>query len=296
MRNPYEVLGVSRTASQEEIKKAYRKLAKEFHPDLNPGDQAVELRFKEVTSAYELLGDKRKRRQFDNGEIDANGRVRAADAFHRAYARASARGGRRGPGEGFSASDVFEEFFGRGGFRSKGTDVSYHINVSFRDAARGTRQRLTLTDGRTIDIAIPEGTEDGQTLRLKGQGLPGMGGGQPGDALIEIHVEPDPLFTRQGPDIHLEMPVTLHEAVLGAVIEVPTVTGKVKLTIPKGSNTGTVLRLKGKGLPDRASGQRGSQYVKLKVVLPDAPDPDLTAFLNRWTPGKSYDPRRKAGF
>ncbi len=306
MRDPYQVLGVPRTAGQEDIKKAYRRLAKRLHPDLNPNDRAIEQRFKEVASAYDLLGDKDKRARFDRGEIDAEGRERADAAFRRAYADAAAgRGRNSGRSGGFDAGSIFDELFGRSGprntgtgapFRSKGTDVSYALRVGFVDATLGGRQRLTLSDGRDLEVAIPPGTRDGDTLRLKGQGLGGLGGGIAGDALVEIKVEPHPLFTLQDHDIHLEVPVTLHEAVQGATVQVPTLDGKVALKIPAGSNTGTVLRLKGRGVPVPKGTARGDQYVRLKVVLPDRPDPELAEFLARWHPAGGYEPRKKAGW
>jgi DnaJ-class molecular chaperone len=176
-----------------------------------------------------------------------------------------------------------------------GADVSYTLRVGFLDAANGARQRITLPDGRAIDVNIPEGTHDRQTLRLKGQGQPGMGGGEAGDAYIEIHVEPHAFFTRKDNDVHVEVPVTVDEAVLGAKIEVPTVSGTVNLTVPAGSNTGTTLRLKGRGILDSRTKARGDQYVKLKVVLPDSPDDELRSFVEQWAKTHKYDVRRKAG-
>ncbi|HYD98227.1 MAG TPA: J domain-containing protein [Alphaproteobacteria bacterium] len=315
MRDPYLVLGVGRSASADDIKKAYRKLAKKYHPDLNPGNKEVEQRFKEVSVAYDILGDAEKRARFDRGEIDADGNPRAS-RFGGGGFGGGGFGGRRGPGAGpgagagaggfnFDPEDLFADLFsnrkreGAAGGAGAGTarrgDVTYSISVSFLEAAAGGKRRVALSTGKTVDVNVPPGTEDGQKLRLKGQGQ-SAGPGQPlGDAIVEIHVEPHAFFTRKGADIHLELPVTLQEAVLGASVEVPTVDGKVVLKVPRGSNTGSTLRLKGRGTVDQKTNQRGDQYVKLKVVLPDQPDAELTAFIERWAPAHGYDVRRKAG-
>lgn len=302
MKDPYQTLGVARGASADDIKKAYRKLAKKLHPDLNPGNKKIEQEFKEVSAAYDLLSDPEKRARFDRGEIDASGAERPGRGFYRSYAE-SGQGAKYRSADSSFAEDIFSDLFGgafgdrarsRGGARLniRGADVSYATTASFLEAALGTKKRLILTDGKTLDITIPPGTEDGQTLRLKGQGMPGMGG-PPGDAFIEVKVEPHPFFTREGNDIHLELPVTLPEAVLGASVTVPTIDGKVSLKIPPGSNTGKTLRLRGKGVRKGAS--RGDQYVKLKVVLPDTPDAELTEFVERWGRRNPYDVRGKAG-
>ncbi len=295
MRDPYEVLGVSRSASDADIKKTYRRLVKETHPDLNPGDKKVEQRFKELSAAYDLLSDKKKRARYDRGEIDAEGRERPEYAFHRAYGDAG-RAGRASAGGGgtFSAHDIFDELFGRTTLKTKGANISYTLAVDFLEAARGGKRRVVLSSGRSLEVNIPPGTENGQTLRLKGQGLPGMGGGPNGDALIEIQVGSHPYFSRKGRDVVVEVPVTLHEAVLGANIQVPTIDGKVAVKVPRGANSGTRLRLKGKGIAG-AGGARGDQYVKLTIMLPDSPDSDLTNFVGRWKPGTNYNPRKKAG-
>ncbi len=314
MRDPYDVLGVKRDASTDEIKKAYRKLAKSLHPDLNPGKPEIEKRFKEVTSAYDLLGDAEKRAKFDRGELDAGGNPRADQAFRDAWARSGGGQGNGGPwggggGAGFDPSDIFDELFGqqrrRGGragagagganFRSRGADVTYSLTVDFLEAARGGTRRIKLADSRTLDVNIPPGTESGQVLRLKQQGSPGLGGGPPGNAFIEITVKPHPLFQRDGQDIRVEAPISLQEAVLGGSIEVPTIDGRVALKLPKGANTGTKLRLKGKGLQGR-SGERGDQYVTLKVMLPDPPDEALAKFVEGWSKGRSDKPRRGEGW
>jgi len=312
MSDPYTVLGVSRTASDEEIRKAFRKLAKKHHPDLNPGDKAAEAKFKEVSQANEILSDAEKRRRFDAGEIDATGQEVPPRGFYRdaaggpggfKYQRGGGhesfvdmgdvfsemfrqRGGARGYGFGGERPD-----FGEEGFDLGGMPITYTLTVPFLVAARGGKQRVGLPDGRTLDIDVPEGTADGTTLRLKGQGMPGRDGKPAGDAYVEIRVQPHPFFEPRDNDIHIELPVTLTEAVLGGKVKVPTVGGPVMLSIPPGSNTGKSLRLKGRGLLDRKTKQRGDQYVKLKVVLPDQPDDKLKAFLESWDAGKAYDPR-----
>ena len=300
MRDPYEVLGVPRSASAEEIKKSYHKLAKKLHPDLNPGNKKAEQSFKEVSAAYDLLSDPAKKARFDRGEIDPSGAERQQQPYYKTYAEGDegARYRRFDGDESPFADDLFADMFrgaNRQGFRARGADVSYTLEVDFLEAANGLTRRVTLADGKTLDVTIPPGTEDGQTLRLKGQGQPGIGGAGPGDAFIEIHIRPHPFFTRVGNDVHVELPVTLPEAVLGGSVNLPTVDGKVALKIPAGSNTGTVLRLKGKGILGQATRQRGDQLVKLRVVLPDQVDPELKEFIERWGKTHPYDPRSKAG-
>jgi DnaJ-class molecular chaperone len=309
MADPYSVLGVAKTASEDEIRKAFRKLAKKHHPDLNPGDKAAEAKFKEISQANDILSDPEKRRRFDAGEIDATGQEMPPRGFYRDQAGGpSGRKYRRAGGheEFVDMGGIFSEMFGdrRGfgfgggaegverGFDMGGLPVTYTLSVPFLVAARGGKQRVGLPDGRTLDIDVPEGTTDGTTLRLKGQGMPGANGKPAGDAYVEIRVQPHAFFEARDNDIHVEVPVTLREAVLGAKIKVPTVGGSVMLNVPAGSNTGTTLRLKGRGLLDRKSGQRGDQYVKLKVVLPDKPDDKLKAFLDSWEAGKAQDPRQ----
>jgi DnaJ-class molecular chaperone len=295
VKNPYEVLGVAATASAAEIQSAYRKLAKKLHPDLNPGDKAAEEKFKEVAAANDLLGDAEKRRRFDAGEIDASGAERPQHHYYRDFA-GSEQGNRYADASGFSdfmdQDDAFAELLRRSQrarANRRGQDLHYHLAVDLVDSITGATKRLTLPDGGTIDVKIPPGLVDGQTLRLKGKGAPGSGTGGPGDALIEVEVRPDRRFTREGDDITLELPISLTEAVLGAEVRVPTPTGDVTLSVPKGSNTGTTLRLRGRGAPRRAGG-RGDQFVKLKVVLPKAPDSELETFVSNWK-DKDYDPR-----
>ena len=314
MKNPYDVLGVKRDASAAEIKSAYRALAKKLHPDLHPGDTKVEQDFKDVSQAYGILGDAEKRKRFDAGEIDASGQeTPGAGGFYRHYA---GQGGGKYRASGFGGEinieDIISDLFGGGGPRGgggggtraharggprggpvKGADISYTVPVDFLDAAAGAKKRLRLSDGKVLDLTIPAGTADRQTLRLKGQGGPGGAGGPAGDAYVEVHIQPHAFFVRKDNDVHLEFPITLQEAVLGASLPVPTVHGKVAMKIPAGSNTGRTLRLKGKGILDRKSKTKGDQYVKLKVALPETPDEALTTFAQGW--GQDYDPRRKAG-
>lgn len=296
MKNPYEVLGVTSTASPAEIQSAYRKLAKKLHPDLNPGDKSAEDKFKEVAGAYDLLSDAEKRKRFDSGEIDAAGAERPQHNYYRDFA--AAESGRSYADEsGYSdfidADDAFAELLRRGQrarANRRGQDLHYSLAVDFSDSIAGANKRLTLPDGGTLDVKIPPGLVDGQVLRLKGKGASGLGAGAPGDALIEVEVRPDKRFVRQGDDISLELPISLSEAVLGGRVRVPTPTGDVTMSVPKGSNTGTILRLKGKGAPRREGGH-GDQFVKLKLVLPKSPDPELEAFVSNWEKGKEFNPR-----
>lgn len=300
--DPYEILGVGRKASQDDIRKAYRKLAKAHHPDLNPGNQGAADRFKEVTAAYDLLSDADKRARFDRGEIDASGAERPQHQFYRDFAETP--GGfryRATTGAGDAAAgdfgDIFSEIFGgfggrRAGGRRQGADARYGLEVDFLDAVNGARRRITLPDGQVLDVTVPAGVDDGQVLRLKGKGAPGPGSGPPGDALIEVRVKPHPQFQRQGDDIAVEVPVALHEAVLGAKIEVPTPTGRVTMTIPAGASSGQVLRLKGKGIANTMTGRTGDQLVTLKLVMPKTIDADLKGFMRQWGEAHAYDPRR----
>jgi len=301
----YSVLGVPRTASAGDITKAYRKLAKKLHPDLNPGDKAAEEKFKKITAAYDILGDAEKRGRYDRGEIDASGQERPQQHYYREYAGGQ-DGARYRSTAGFedigAFSDLFGDLFGeRGGIREggrggarfsmRGPDAQYRLEVDLLDAVNGTKTRITLPDGGTLDVAIPTGVTDGQVLRLKGKGGPGIGEGEPGDALIEISVRPHPVFKREGDDIIVEVPITFDEAVLGGKVEVPTIGGRVFATVPPGSNTGRTLRLKGRGIKTKSG--TGDQLVKLSVVLPERIDDDLRGFAETWREAHQYDPRRK---
>lgn len=304
MKDPYDTLGVKKDADDKSIRSAYRKLAKEFHPDLNPGNREAEEKFKDISAAYDLLGDPDKRKRFDTGEIDASGAERPDHQYYRAYADTDA-GSKYSAQEGFGNPEDLEEFlarafggtqgFGTGpsgaGYRARGADVSYSLRVSFMEAAQGASKRITMPDGKSLDVRIPQGTRDRQTLRLSGQGNPGFGGGSSGDAFIEVHIEPHAFFERKDNNIHVEVPVTLKEAALGSKIDVPTIHGPVSMTIPKGSNTGTTLRLKDKGIQGSRGGT-GHQFIKLKVVLPDEPDSSLEEFLKNWDEPTGYAPRK----
>jgi DnaJ-class molecular chaperone len=300
--DPYTTLGVKRDATQDEIQKAYRRLAKKLHPDLNPGNKTAEEKFKEISAAYELLSDPEKRARFDRGEIDASGTERPRQQYYRDFADQggwsayTSNSGFADFGDYAGAEDIISEIFGRDGRvgrHRRGQDVRYHLDLSFLDAINGGKQSLVLPDGSTLDVNIPPGTRDGQILRLRGKGRPGGGEGPPGDALIEISVLPHPYFTRKGDDIHLELPISLKEAVLGAKVKVPTPGGTITATVPKWSSTGRILRLKGRGVP-RPDGSKGDQYVSLKLVLPPKPDPELEKFVAQWQP-VTDSPRQSMG-
>jgi len=296
--DPYKVLGVARDAPEEEVRRAYRRLAKQLHPDLNPGNRvAAEERFKKVSAAYDIVGDPQKRRQYDRGEIDANGEQRRG--FHRSHAGAGpfARGGRRAS-EDFGLGDIFSDLFGatRGradaGFGAAGRDVRYTLEIDFLEAATGVKKRVTMPDGGVLDLAVPEGVADGQVLRLKGKGSSGQRGGSTGDALVEIKVRPHHSLKRVGDDIEYDLPITIDEAVLGAKVEVPTISGRVQLTVPKGASSGRTFRLKGKGVRNVSSGHTGDQLVTVRIVLPDKIDDKLSYFFSEWRQSNRYNPGR----
>lgn len=308
--DPYKVLGVQRDASDEDIRKAYRKLAKELHPDLNPANRTTaEEKFKKVSAAYEIVGDPTKRGQYDRGEIDANGEQRRT--YQRAGSPGSgpfgfggragggARPGGPGGGEEYGFGDIFSDLFnsgrrGEGASPARGRDVRYTLEVDFLESATGAKKRVTMPEGGVLDITVPEGVADGQTLRLKGQGAPGPRGTEAGDALVEIKVRPHPTFKRANDDIQLDLPLTIDEAVLGAKIEVQTISGRVQLTVPKGTSSGRVFRLKGKGVRNTTTGNTGDQLVTVRIVLPDAIDSELSYFMSEWRQKHGYNPGRSS--
>jgi DnaJ-class molecular chaperone len=318
MADLYSQLNVKRDASEPEIKKAYRKLAKELHPDKNKDNPKASERFSTVTRAYDILTDKAKRAQYDRGEIDEEGNPRAPFGFGGGgggprpggpggFGGGGPGGAGFGAGEEVDLSDIFEGLFGggggqrRGGFGGfgggrarapqKGADVAYRLPVSFEDAATLKPQRVTLSGGKTVDIKLPKGVEEGTKIRLAGQGQPGPGGN--GDAIVTIHIKPHRFFRRDGDDIRLDLPIALDEAVLGAKVKVPTVDGPVMLSIPKGSTSGRTLRLKGKGFTGK-SGQRGDQLVTLMVDVP-GDDEELTRFVEGWSRRGKSNPRAGLG-
>jgi DnaJ-class molecular chaperone len=319
MRDPYEVLGVAKTANEAEIKKAFRALAKKHHPDKHAGDAAAQKRFQEISGAYDILGDKEKRAQFDAGAIGPDGNPRGFDprqgagGFRQGHPFGQGFGGSGGGGgpggrefhfsfdEGTGGAAGFEDIFadlmgGRGQRtrqprQSRGEDFSAAVTVSFDEAATGGTRRVVLQNGEQIDVKIPVGVKDGQTIRVKGRGGAGIGGGANGDILLTVSVASHPGMTRDGNDIRMDLLVTLKEAVLGGKVPVPTLTGTVSLSVPANSNTGTVLRLKGKGIAAHGGEPAGDLYVRLVVSLPDQPDEALKSFASSWS--TSYAPRRK---
>ena len=301
-RDPYQELGVSRGASADEIRKAFRKLAKQHHPDTNPGDKAAEERFKRVSAAFDIIGDAEKRKKYDAGEIDADGRETM-----RGFGGGGPFGGQGGPWggngrqaeqmEGVDLSDLFGEILGRrgggggfGGFSQRGSDVRARLEIDLEESIHGGKKRIAFSDGRTIDVTIPKGAEEGQTLRLKGQGSPGRGG--PGDAFIELVVRPHPLYRREGNALVMDLPVSIPDAVLGGKVEARTPDGEVVLTIPRGANSGQSLRLKGRGLSD-SRGKRGDLLARIVLMLPEKPDAELERFAERWRKDRPYTPKKK---
>lgn len=295
--DPYKELGVSRGASADEIKKAFRKLAKELHPDKNPGNTAADERFKRITAAFDLLGDAEKRAKFDRGEIDADGREQFRGGGGRSGPGGFGGGSPGGGGAGFENIDLdelFGMFGGRPGGRPggrtgpvRGQDVRATLEISLEDSIAGATRRIQFSDGRTLDVTIPKGAADGQVIRLRGQGAPGRGGAA-GDALIELKIAPHPLYSRDGGDLTMDLPVSVPDAVLGGKIPVRTPEGTVSMTIPKGSNSGQVLRLKGRGA--FAAGKRGDLLARLIVTLPETPDDPLVKFATEWRSKRPYRP------
>jgi DnaJ-class molecular chaperone len=293
LKDPYETLGVARTAPDDEIRKVYRRLARKHHPDVNPGDKDAEARFKEISAAYDLLSDPDKRRRFDAGEIDASGAERPQQKYYRDFA-AGEGGGRYANGSGFAdfadTDELFAELLGRRR-RSRGADLQVQLAVDLIDTIIGASRQLPMPDGSTISLTIPPGVEDGQVLRLKGRGAAAPAEGPPGDLLAHISIRPHRFFQREGDDVRIELPVTLKEAGLGAKVRTPTPSGAVMLTVPKGSSSGTVLRLKGKGVA--RPGSPGDLLVTLKIVLPRQPDAELETFLGNWSPKGEEDVRKE---
>ncbi len=321
--DPYQVLGVDRSAPDEEIRSAYRKLAKAYHPDLNPSDAAAAEQFRRLSAAYDIVGHPPRRRQFDSGEIDGMGQPRPqyehAGAWSGSWADADAARGRAGNGGAYGGqqfngfSEIFEDVFGRRsaagpgagagrpghGFagagaqddgRRRGADVRYGLEVDLLEALDGTKKRVTMPGGGVLDLTVPAGIEHGQVLRLRGKGHAGVNGGATGDALVEIKVRPHKLFSRVGNDIHADAPVTLDEALLGGGIEVSTVSGRVQLNLPAGTANGRVFRLKGKGVPERPGIKAGDHFVTVRIAMPEAVDDELRTFFEEWRKGHAYTP------
>ncbi len=302
-QDPYVELGISRTAGADEIRKAFRALAKELHPDRNPNNKAAEERFKRVSAAFDVVGDPEKRSRYDRGEIDADGRE-----VQRGYSGA----GGYGPGPGFGGAgsrdaradgmdfeDILGGMFsgrgrqGRGNFAMKGSDVQARLEVDLEDAIKGAVKRVVFADGRTLDVTIPKGAADGQTLRLRGQGYAGRGGAAAGDALIELTLRSHPIFRRDEADLHMDLPVSIPDAVLGAKVDAPTPDGAVSLTVPRHAQAGAVLRLKGRGAVDAETGRRGDLFAHIVIVLPEAVDPELERFAETWRRERPYSPIRR---
>ncbi|MDX2288344.1 MAG: J domain-containing protein [Hyphomicrobiaceae bacterium] len=300
--DPYQELGLERSAGEDDIRRAFRKLAKELHPDLHPGDRAAAERFKRVSAAYEILGEPDKRAMFDRGEIDGSGEPRRGhraarngaggfdfsfgDIFDEMFARERAE---RGPGYGFAGANGDPRARGRGQSR-RGNDVRYTLEVDFLEAVEGVRKRVTMPEGGILDLNVPAAVADGQVLRLRGKGAQAPAGGEPGDALVEIKVRPHARFKRIGDDIHSEAHVTMDEALLGGRIEITTVDGSVHLTIPKATQQGRMFRLKGKGVRNMTTGVTGDHIVTVKVVMPPEVDDELSYFLANWRLKRKYDP------
>lgn len=302
--DPYAALGLAKSATSEDIKKAYRKLVRTSHPDLHPDDAGAEARFKDITAAYDLLKDPETRARFDAGEIDATDAERPQRKYYRDYADAPGNPYQQGRGFGTHGdpADIFAEIlrqrtrgagedFGGRGFTAPGPDLRYTLEVPFLVAARGGEMRITLPDSGSIAVRIPQGARDGQTIRLRGKGGSGYGGGPAGDALITLSVGLHPVFRREGDDILVTLPITIDEAVLGAKVSAPTITGPVSLTIPKGASSGRVLRLRGRGVVGPEGKKAGDQLVELRIVAPPVIDDALHHFLTEWRKTHNQDPR-----
>lgn len=306
--DPYQELGVARGASADEVRKAFRKLAKKHHPDTNPGDKASEEKFKRVSAAFDIVGDADKRKKFDAGEIDADGREtsRGFGGGGGPWGQPGGGWSPRGQPEGpdVDLNDILSEILGRsarsgaqggqgggfGGFSQRGADVRAKLEIDLEDTIHGPKKRIAFSDSRTIDVTIPKGAEEGQTMRLKGQGSPGRSG--PGDAFIELTIRPHPIFRREGDNLVMDLPVSIPDAVLGGKVQAPTPDGAVNVSVPKGANTGASLRLKGRGLSD-AKGKRGDLLARIVLMLPETVDPELEAFAEKWRAEHPYTPRRR---
>jgi DnaJ-class molecular chaperone len=298
--NPYSVLGVTKSASKDDVRKAYRKLAKKYHPDVCPNDEKAEAKFKDASAAFALLNNDEERARFDRGEIDASGNPTGAQGFP-GQGQGHGFPGGFAPGGFEDISDILSDLFGshqRGGrqqnFAFRGDDIRYTLSVSFVEAINGAAKQVRMGDGKQLKISIPPGTKNGDLLRLRGQGNPGTGGGPPGDAIVEIKVASHKHFKRDGQNIHLDLPISLKEAVLGAKVPVPTPAGTVTLTLPPNTSSGKVLRLKGKGVPS-PRGKAGDLLVRLMIALPEKPDPGLKKCIAEWKPGVEDNPRRGLG-
>ena len=311
--DPYKTLGVTRGASADEVRKAFRKLAKDNHPDRHPDNAAAEERFKLASAAFDILGDAEKRKKFDAGEIDADGRETTrgfgGGGFGGGQGPFQAGGFRTGGGggrefENTDFNDILSEMFssragagargpGFGGFGAggRGQDVRAKLDIDLEEAILGGKKRIAFSDGRSLDVNIPKGAVDGQVLRLKGQGAPGRAGA--GDAMIELAVKPHKQFLREGDNLLVDVPVSVPDAVLGGKVQAATPEGPVTLSVPKGSNSGSVLRLRGRGMPTLRGG-RGDLLARLVVTLPDSPDAALEALAETWRKDRPYTPRRKA--
>jgi DnaJ-class molecular chaperone len=325
MRDPYDVLGVAKSASAGEVKKAFRRLAKKLHPDQNKNDPKAQAKFAEVNAAYEILGDEKKRAEFDRGEIDAEGKPRHPGfdgcpgsrrgsggagqgehfEFHFGGGNPFGRGRGNTASTNIDPSDFLADLFGgfggpgarsqaRPGAAPRGSDISATVEVPLVDAARGGRVVVSLPSGKRLEVAIPAGIEEGQQIRLKGQGEPSIKGGEAGDAIVTIHIGKHPQLRVDGRDLRLDLPITLYEAVLGGKVEAPTLDGQVELTIPPNSNGGRTLRLRAKGLPAGGGMQAGDLLVSLRIILPDGRDPELEALAQRQRSEKPYDPRKSS--
>ena len=320
MRDPYEVLGVQRGASAAAIKSAYRKLAKKHHPDNNNNDPKAASRFSEVNSANEIIGDEDKRKQFDRGEIDAEGKPRF-QGFPGGGGgpRGASRGGfeqhgfRGGPSGGAGFEDILNSMFGgaaagaarggrggtqtfefdTGGFGAPELDLNVAMTVSLEESVKGAEKRVRLPSGKELNVKIPAGVVAGQQIRLKGQGESAPGH-RPGDLMITVSIAPHAFFKIDGSDLRVDLPITLYEAVLGGKVRVPTLNGAVELSIPKNTSSGRTFRLKGKGLPKNADAS-GDLFVTTRIMLPDGNDADLEALMQRWRDGHPYNPRSDLG-